>query len=52
MALLRGGDEEDAYIGAILLAEGLRTVRDWEVLKSGIKRVWTVEEPEDRNGRD
>lgn len=38
MALFRGGDEDDAFTGAQLLAEGLRTIRDWDTVN--FKRNW------------
>lgn len=38
LALFRGGDEDDAYLGALLLAEALRTVRDYDL--NNFKRVW------------
>jgi hypothetical protein len=30
VSLFHGGDPEDAYVGAVLIAEGLRTLRDWD----------------------
>jgi hypothetical protein len=38
MALFRGGDEDDAYVGAILIAEFLRTARDYD--RRDFKRSW------------
>lgn len=31
MALFRGEQTDEAYTGATLLAEALRTIRDWDV---------------------
>jgi hypothetical protein len=30
MELFRGEQSDNAYVGAILLAEALRTIRDWD----------------------
>lgn len=30
MALFRGDESDDAHTGAVLLAEALRTIRDWD----------------------
>jgi hypothetical protein len=30
MALFRGEQSDEAYDGAIMLAEALRTIRDWD----------------------
>lgn len=30
MAFIRGETSDDAYTGAILVAEALRTIRDWD----------------------
>lgn len=38
MALFRGGDEDEAFTGALLIAEGLRTMRDYD--RRDFKRVW------------
>lgn len=32
MALFRGEQSDQAYLGATLLAEALRTIRDWDLL--------------------
>ncbi len=31
MALFRGDQSDQAYLGATLLAEALRTIRDWDL---------------------
>lgn len=38
MALFRGGNEEDAFKGALLIAEFLRTVRDYD--SRDFRRQW------------
>lgn len=38
MAMVRGDDSDDAYVGAVLVAEGLRTIRDWDA--NTFKRQW------------
>lgn len=32
MALFRGEQTDNAYLGAVLLAEALRTIRDYDLL--------------------
>jgi hypothetical protein len=38
MALFRGEDSDNAYDGAILLAEALRTIRDYDA--NTFQRQW------------